>query len=50
MEEHDLTENVDGIKFVYNSGIAEYMDGLQIDYEDSLVRKGFSLWRPNASC
>lgn len=45
VEEHDVIEEVEGLRFIYNSGIAEYMDGLEISYEENLLRKGFNLYR-----
>lgn len=45
IEEHDEKIEVDGIQFVYNSGLAAYMDGLTIDYTKSWMGKGFQVYR-----
>lgn len=43
--EHDEKVVVDGIQFVYNSGLAPYMEGLTISYSDSWLGKGFRVHR-----
>lgn len=39
----------DGLRIVTDPESAEYLDGLEIDYSDDLIRSGFRFSNPNAS-
>jgi len=39
--EHDKEVKSHGVSVIYNSGIEEYLSGLTIDYEDSMMQRGF---------
>ncbi|TCS71213.1 hypothetical protein [Effusibacillus lacus] len=45
MEEHDEKVEIGGIRFVYNSGLAPYMEGLRISYSNSWLGRGFQVHR-----
>ncbi|BCJ88288.1 hypothetical protein skT53_32730 [Effusibacillus dendaii] len=48
-DEHDQTVEIDGIRFVYNSGLSPYMEGLNINYKSSWLGKGFEINRNDRS-
>ena len=50
-EEVDPDDQVieyDGVRVVVDEFSAQYLDGAQIDYEDSLMGGGFQVRNPNA--
>lgn len=49
IEEHDETVKVDGIQFIYNTGVSPYMEDLTISYEKSWAGEGFQVYRDGFS-
>lgn len=39
----DIKTEIDGVQFVYNSGLKAYMDDVKVDYTKSLFGKGFRI-------
>jgi len=50
-QEKDLAEEIDGLTFIYEKGLAPHVNGKVIDYHSG-VRKGFSISaaNPGSSC
>ena len=44
----DRVVEIDGVKVVVDEFSAQYLEGAQIDYEDSLMGGGFQVRNPNA--
>jgi len=42
-DENDVVVEAQGIKFVYNSGIEEYVCNCYVDYSDKWFQRGFTI-------
>lgn len=49
IEEDDEAVEVEGIQFIYNSGVSFYMEDLTISYEKSWAGEGFQVYRDGYS-
>lgn len=43
IDENDKVEEIEGIRFVYNSGLAPYFNQVEISYANSWLGKGFRI-------
>jgi len=48
-DEQDLIVNYDGVEVVVDQSSALYLSGATIDFEDTLMRQGFTIDNPNAT-
>ena len=48
-DEQDLIVNYDGVEVVVDQSSALYLTGATIDFEDTLMRQGFTIDNPNAT-
>src|SRR5215216_3617463 len=45
----DTVAELDGVKILVDPQSAPYLEGVQVDYVDSLMGKGFTVMNPNAA-
>lgn len=48
-DEQDLIVNYDGVEVIVDQSSALYLTGATIDFEDTLMRQGFTIDNPNAT-
>ncbi|MEN9737609.1 MAG: hypothetical protein RJA26_842 [Actinomycetota bacterium] len=48
-DENDLIVNYDGVEVILDPSSALYLTGATIDFEDSIMRQGFTIDNPNAT-
>lgn len=48
-DELDLIVNYDGVEVIVDQSSALYLTGATIDFEDTLMRQGFTIDNPNAT-
>jgi iron-sulfur cluster assembly accessory protein len=48
-DEDETIHEIDDIRVVADTGSAPFLDGLEIDYSNDLVRSGFRFRNPNAA-
>mgnify|MGYP000293542837 CR=1 FL=1 len=48
-DENDLIVNYDGVEVILDQSSALYLTGATIDFEDSIMRQGFTIDNPNAT-
>jgi iron-sulfur cluster assembly accessory protein len=49
IEEYDKEVVVEGIRFIYNEGLAHYIEGLEIGYRNTMLGDRFSVSHPGAT-
>ncbi len=49
LEEVDAVVDFDGVEVVVDQMSVPYLDGAQIDFEDTIQKQGFTIDNPNAS-
>jgi iron-sulfur cluster assembly accessory protein len=49
LEEEDAVVGFDGVEVVVDPMSIPYLDGAQIDFEDTIQKQGFTIDNPNAS-
>jgi iron-sulfur cluster assembly accessory protein len=49
LEEADAVVEFDGVEVVVDAMSVPYLDGAQIDFEDTIQKQGFTIDNPNAS-
>lgn len=42
-KEHDVTIEIEGLTFLYDSRVAVYLENLRVEYSNSIWQKGFHL-------
>lgn len=42
-KEHDVTIDIEGLTFLYDSRVAVYLENLRVEYSNSIWQKGFHL-------
>lgn len=48
-DEQDLIVNYDGVEVILDQNSAVYLTGATIDFEDTIMRQGFTIDNPNAT-
>ena len=48
-DENDLVVNYDGVEVILDPSSALYLTGATIDFEDTIMRQGFTIDNPNAT-
>jgi iron-sulfur cluster assembly accessory protein len=48
-DEQDLIVNYEGVEVIVDQSSALYLSGATIDFEDTLMRQGFTIDNPNAT-
>jgi len=49
LEESDAVADFDGVEVVVDAMSVPYLDGAEIDFEDTIQKQGFTIDNPNAS-